>query len=94
MKNEIYGSGNYQDFMNDSSNHAKEGEGVPEMLQRMSKERDLDMIKRVEADTKQQIVCAIGIPVIPEKYGRSKIYDVLPEICAQYIAKKLLGGEI
>jgi hypothetical protein len=27
MKNEIYGSGNYQDFMNDSSNHAKEGEG-------------------------------------------------------------------
>lgn len=39
MKTEVYGSGNYQDFMNDSSNHAKEGEGVPEMLQRLAKEQ-------------------------------------------------------
>lgn len=66
MKNEIYGSGNYQDFMNDSSNHAKEGEGVPEMLQRKAK----------------------------ENYGPSPIIKVLPEIAAQHIAKKLLGGDI
>jgi len=42
MKHEIYGSANYQDFMNDSSNHAHDGanghEGVPEMLQRKAKE--------------------------------------------------------
>ena len=42
MKNEIYGSGNYQDFMNDSSNHAHDGanghEGIPEQMQRLAKE--------------------------------------------------------
>jgi len=57
-------------------------EGIPEMLQRMSKERDLDMIKRMEADTKEQIVCAIGIPVIPIS---QKEFD-------KSIARKLLEG--
>ena len=66
----------------DSSNSASEGEGVPEMLQRMSKERDLDMINRMESDTKEQIVCAIGIPVIPVS---QKEFD-------KHIARKLLEG--
>jgi len=61
MKNEIYGSGNYQDFMNDSSNHAKEGEGVPEMLQRKAKEQNLSLSEPVrflpigKADPEQDI---------------------------------------
>ena len=83
MKNEIYGSGNYQDFCNDSSNHAKEGEGVPEMLQRMSKDRNLEMIDRMNKDTEAKIVLAIGIPVIPET-----------DNFAKHIAKKMLNGEL
>jgi len=61
MKNQIYGSGNYQDFMNDSSNHAKEGEGVPEMLQRKAKEQNLSLSEPVrflpigKADPEQDI---------------------------------------
>lgn len=35
---EKYGSQNYQDWRNDSSNHAKEGIGVPELQQALAKD--------------------------------------------------------
>lgn len=38
MDGKAYGSLNYEDYMGDSSNFAKEGEGIPEQMQRLAKE--------------------------------------------------------